>query len=480
MMDAVSTNVTAALSAVIVQGSVLLLVVGAAVFALRAASAALRHWLWTLGLAAVLVLPLLAALLPARHSRTPAAIELPVVGWHLVPAAPAPAGESAEAPAAVDATASPAAPRHRLPLAAVPAIWAAGLALMAARYLRGGAQLAVRARRAHELEPPDRALVDQICAALGLRADVAVRLGDEPCSPQAWGWRRPLILLPPQWGEWDDGQRRAVLVHELAHVRRRDCWSQTFAHLACCLYWFQPLVWLAAARMRSERERACDDVVLASGARPSAYADQLLSIASTLGRTGRPAFGEVPMARSSQLSGRLLAILDPRARRRPLGRASGAAALAAVAACAVALASFATDPTASRAAPATASTNVSVDDFARAWRGVADEMLAAAQARDGKRFAACYARQAHLMAQGVPTIHGRDAIADIVPKMWATGVSDIDLNDLEFYRVGERFCVVGNLTFLDDGGQPFATARFMSIYQYEDGRWRILRDIANS
>jgi ketosteroid isomerase-like protein len=233
--------------------------------------------------------------------------------------------------------------------------------------------------------------------------------------------------------------------------------------------------------MRRERERACDDIVLNSGARPSQYADQLLDIASSLGRTGRPAYSEVSMARSSQLSGRLLAILDPAVHREPPRRMVRALMTTALAVVAVLLSAFETGSApASDAVVSSPPAEFTVAEFEQAWHDLAAEMLASARARDAARFAACYSRHAHLMAQGVPTIRGRQAIADLVPRMWTTGFSDIDLQALEFFRVGELFCVVGNLSFLDDTSQPVATARFMGVYVYEDGRWRILRDIANS
>ena len=115
-----------------------------------------------------------------------------------------------------------------------------------------------------------------------------------------------------------------VLLHELAHVKRRDCLTHLVAQIACAAYWFNPLAWMAARRLRTERERACDDLVLASGTRGSDYADQLLDIARVM-RAGRfPAVlagASLAMAQRSQLEGRLMAILDPSVPRRGLTRA---------------------------------------------------------------------------------------------------------------------------------------------------------------
>lgn len=108
-----------------------------------------------------------------------------------------------------------------------------------------------------------------------------------------------------------------VLLHELAHVKRWDCLSQTIAGIASALYWFNPLVWLAARRMCVERERACDDLALRGGWKPSEYATHLVDIAQSL-RAARLG-GAVAMARSSHLAGRIAAIVDS-SRRRNISR----------------------------------------------------------------------------------------------------------------------------------------------------------------
>jgi hypothetical protein len=139
-----------------------------------------------------------------------------------------------------------------------------------------------------------------------------VRLGiiERPGSPLATGLWRSAILLPPQAFAWSTERRHAVLLHELAHIRRRDARTQLFAHYACALYWFNPFVWIAAAHLRSERERACDDEVLRLGAQPSSYASHLLDIARDLRPIRRPS-AALAMARPSELEGRLLAVLAP-------------------------------------------------------------------------------------------------------------------------------------------------------------------------
>lgn len=111
-----------------------------------------------------------------------------------------------------------------------------------------------------------------------------------------------------------------VLLHELAHAKRWDCLTKLVAHVACSVYWFNPLTWLALTRLQSESERACDDLVLNAGSKPSNYAEHILRIASGLQTGAFAAHSSIAMARRSNLEGRLLAILDPRRNRRSLTR----------------------------------------------------------------------------------------------------------------------------------------------------------------
>jgi hypothetical protein len=133
--------------------------------------------------------------------------------------------------------------------------------------------------------------------------------------PFACGLIRPTIVLPASAERWSEERRRVVLFHELAHVRRRDLLGHTIGRVTCALYWFHPLVWSAAKRLRAESERACDDLVLAcGGARASDYATHLLDIVTGVRSGGAPATA-LPMADKKEFEGRMLAILDPTARR---------------------------------------------------------------------------------------------------------------------------------------------------------------------
>jgi hypothetical protein len=180
--------------------------------------------------------------------------------------------------------------------------------------LWGWARLKRRAARVRGVQW--QATLHDAAARLGLRRRVSLLRVSGAAMPATWGLLNPRVMLPEAADGWSADRRRAVLAHELAHVKRFDCLTQAIAQVACALYWWHPGVWYAARRMRVERERACDDLVLLSGARPSDYAMHLLEIA----RAYRPVRFASPMllamARPSQLESRLLSVLDPKRRRR--------------------------------------------------------------------------------------------------------------------------------------------------------------------
>ena len=130
----------------------------------------------------------------------------------------------------------------------------------------------------------------------------------------ALGWLRPVVLIPTETTDWSRERRVVVLRHELSHVKRGDCLTDLLGQAACAYYWFNPVTWIAARRLRIEREHACDDLVLALGTKASAYARHLVQIASSAPPNHAVAATGIAMVRPSQLESRVVAILDSRVR----------------------------------------------------------------------------------------------------------------------------------------------------------------------
>ena len=111
---------------------------------------------------------------------------------------------------------------------------------------------------------------------------MALRVSDAIQTPMTWGAIRPVILLPAYVEDWPAEQRDVVIRHERAHIERRDWLWQAFAQVMTAIFWFHPLVWLAAAQMRQEAEHAADDATLAAGVQAPDYADRLMAVARQL------------------------------------------------------------------------------------------------------------------------------------------------------------------------------------------------------
>jgi hypothetical protein len=105
-------------------------------------------------------------------------------------------------------------------------------------------------------------------------------------APVTVGWFQPRIILPSHYESWPSGQREAVLLHEQAHIRRRDSLVQWLALLNCCLFWFHPLAWWLERKLNVLAEEACDASVLGQGHSPQDYATYLLDIARTVQLAG--------------------------------------------------------------------------------------------------------------------------------------------------------------------------------------------------
>lgn len=138
--------------------------------------------------------------------------------------------------------------------------------------------------------------------------------------PVAIGIVRPTIVLPTGYGKWSDDRLRVVLLHEMIHIGRADVLAQSIARLACMLFWFNPMVWCAASRMRLERELASDDSVLLSGEDAVDYADHLVEIASAISHRLRLPASASAMATHTNLQSRVSRLMQRDIDRQQLSR----------------------------------------------------------------------------------------------------------------------------------------------------------------
>jgi beta-lactamase regulating signal transducer with metallopeptidase domain len=263
------------------------LALGAAWLLAQGKPAAERHLIWTGAFAAMLTLPFAALLLPSQ------------LVWTFVSPAPAAAeiAVSAVPPPAFDLTDA---------ILLIAALWLGGVVFHLGKAAFGGVTLVRLYRRSvphipHDLDgAPFR----------GLRWQLRLRTFPSEAGPVTWGIFRATVLLPKSSVAWPRERLMAVLLHEAAHVRRKDCLARLIALAACALYWPSPLMWRAARLMRRDGESAADDAVLAAGVKPSRYAEHLVVLARSCSAAPVTAL-TLSMAERSMLDARVKSILDP-------------------------------------------------------------------------------------------------------------------------------------------------------------------------
>jgi beta-lactamase regulating signal transducer with metallopeptidase domain len=163
-------------------------------------------------------------------------------------------------------------------------------------------------------------MLERVRNFAGTRNVPPIFSSDQIAVPLLAGWLRPAILLPAEAPHWQSDRLAMVLYHELAHFRRGDAVLLPLICALRILYWWHPLVWLGLARLRRERENACDDLVLNQDFRATDYAELIVSTARQA-RAFRWQGGALAMASPSHLGERIRAILNPRLNRRPASRA---------------------------------------------------------------------------------------------------------------------------------------------------------------
>jgi beta-lactamase regulating signal transducer with metallopeptidase domain len=298
--------------------SLVLLATFGAAAVLRRRSAALRHWVLAVGMLCAAATPFLGGVLPAWH--LPASI----APW----LAPSPVPENR--PLSLTSAAIEM-PRYRLETSApvspdgmpidqlVIAMWAAGALLSLSLLIAGALRLRHVANRAHPI-PRDSwtAASDAIASSYGLTRPVMLLQSHHPTLLVTWGLLRPKVIFPSVAHAWTDDRIRIVLGHELAHIRRGDWAVLVAGALLRCVWWFNPLVWLACSRLRRESEYACDDVVLGHGVDGAEYATHLLEVARAICQSRDSWIPAPAIAHTSTLEERIRAMLNDRHNRAPL------------------------------------------------------------------------------------------------------------------------------------------------------------------
>jgi beta-lactamase regulating signal transducer with metallopeptidase domain len=280
---------------ILLKSAVIMATAAALTTALRRRPAASRSVVWTLALLTTLVLPVVTL---SGLAWSPGWLtEAQLVTWL--------SGDVEGGPVASDVATMPSAVR------VLGVIWLLGSMILLARLAVGLLQLRRFVRSAPPvLEPGLLAEIHTTAKSLGIQRPIQLRWAASGEAPVTWGFVYPTLLVPAAMRTWATDRRRAVLLHELAHIRRFDALSLLVARLAVLCYWPNPLVWVAARRLEAEHEHASDDCVLRAGVLPSDYVSHLVAAArATTARMPLPAAALSALGRAP-LPVRARALLD--------------------------------------------------------------------------------------------------------------------------------------------------------------------------
>jgi beta-lactamase regulating signal transducer with metallopeptidase domain len=297
---------------------------------LRRRSAALRHFILSVFLIGLLLIPILPSI--DKGWKTPLLPSWATLGWRAVPAkrpaAVRPVEEIFEAGTIFEAT-SPVtsadrAPERRLteakvrrnalagrlPQGLLPVIWASGLIVLLLRLGLGLLGASRLSREGRSLDDPVwRRLLQRFLSLVAIRRWVRLKSHGKIVVPLTWGIIRPVILMPDDSRNWDEDKRSAALFHELSHVKRVDFAVMLLVRLSLALFWFNPLAWVVFRMLKKDQEKACDELVLKAGIKPSAYAAALLQFKRSAGAAWSPSAALLGLFAKSQLNDRLASIL---------------------------------------------------------------------------------------------------------------------------------------------------------------------------
>jgi TonB family protein len=306
---------------VVIKSSLVLLVTFAAAWLLRRSSAATRHFVLGAGLTCAALSPALALVVPAWGVElsipAPARSPSTTVVTNQVSTETIVGSQQVAMTPALAASNSPQLPS--LSMEQVLVLWGAGVVAALLSLVAGFARLGWIARRAEAATHSGWLdVMSHVAARHGLTRVPRLLQSHHPSLLVTWGVMRPTVLLPVSAPGWTRDRMRVVLDHEFAHIARRDWVMQVAAEVLRCVYWFNPLIWIACRRLRQESEQACDDRVLGMGHAGPAYAAHLLELARAFRSSDRVWIPAAAIARPSSLERRVAAMLTSNVNRQPV------------------------------------------------------------------------------------------------------------------------------------------------------------------
>jgi beta-lactamase regulating signal transducer with metallopeptidase domain len=203
-------------------------------------------------------------------------------------------------------------------------LWALGTVFFLSRLIAGRV-LASRLAAGRRLVAHRARLAARLAEGLSLDEKISIVMSPRCIVPFTRGVLHPVVALPVEAARWSDMRLRSVLLHELAHVKRRDSFFNLAESVVTALLWCVPPAWVASAFLARAREMACDKLVLSQGVPAADYASEILELVRSMkGNMFVPRY-EISFGRKSMLRERITSVLaaDSHARStilRPAGK----------------------------------------------------------------------------------------------------------------------------------------------------------------
>lgn len=311
---------------ILIKSNLLMLLILAILPLLKSKSAGLRHWIISLGMLSLLFLPLgryfipdlEVALLPSETisppvdvAKSPNFIKDKIDAEATLVVAP---NQSKIIPSSPNLSA-PMKVAH-LPKVNIwkilPALFVLASCLLFFRFLLGLIAIRNISKYSQDFQHPAlKDVLAEISQQYKQAPSIQILSSKAIHTPMTWGLFRSKIAMPVDAEDWSYSELRTVLLHEMAHINRQDYQLHIITQLVLCLYWYSPLFWILKKRQLLEREKACDELVVAKGVAPHDYAEQLISFAKQVNSERQLATSfALPMAQASQMKQRILAILN--------------------------------------------------------------------------------------------------------------------------------------------------------------------------
>lgn len=324
------TSANSLLLLLIIKGGLILMAGMGTAYMLHRAAAGKRHFIWNLTFAALLLSALgtwtlpgleidLAATDNTRQETHETAVgtsfSLDESGIHTRPVSPVADMSPADAAATLHFAHEVSPIEHKgaavISVAWLVRIWTIGSSAVLLWLLFQVILMCVYRRRAeHITDPVWLGPLNEAKTRLGVKKSVRLYRHPEAAAPMTWGTFRPVIVLPADAAGWSEDRRLIVLLHEMVHIRRHDYLTLLGSHIACAIYWCNPLVWLARRWALVAREKSCDDFVLKSGVSTASYAHELLVTAQAIRSRSRNHTPVLALGRPTELYTRITSLLD--------------------------------------------------------------------------------------------------------------------------------------------------------------------------